>query len=213
MNSSTRPCKVIVVCGSSSGVGKSTLVDRLSQLISNASALYFDAYQATTEFPPDLFEDLANGKDVDPKHIRSPLFYRDLCALREGRPVVDPWNREVTPGAYLIVEEPFGREREGMAELIDYIACIQLPMDIALARRLLRNLKQDFNHLPTEERIQFMESTLLQYLNGGRIAYQKLYELVAADCDLILDGLETTDEMALAVITDLKRRGILQDQG
>ena len=63
-----------------------------------------------------------------------------------------------------------------MKDLIDYIACIHLPMDIALARRLLRNLRHDFGHWPFDEKVSFLESSLEEYLNGGRIAYQKIFE-------------------------------------
>ena len=82
-----------------------------------------------------------------------------------------------------------------MKDLIDYVACIHLPMDIALARRLLRNLRHDFGHLPFDEKVSFLESSLEEYLNGGRIAYQKIFEFVSSDCDLLLDGLCSTDEM------------------
>ena len=68
------------------------------------------------------------------------------------------------------------RAREGMKDLIDYVACIHLPMDIALARRLLRNLRHGFGHWPFDEKVSFLESSLEEYLNGGRIAYQKIFE-------------------------------------
>lgn len=171
--------------------------------------MFFDFYHQTTEFPPNVFQALAEGKAVDPALIRNPLFYEDLVALRGGKPIVDPCNRELQPAKYIILEEPFGRAREGMKELIDYIACIQLPLDIALARRVLRNLRKDFNHLPVDERMAFVEASLEEYLNGGRIAYQKIFEFVSADCDLLLDGQGSAEEMAEAVMLDLRKAGVL----
>ena len=78
MGNSTRICKVIAICGSSSGVGKSTLVSKLTQLIPDSASMFFDAYQQTTEFPPNLFKDLVDGNYVDPKLIRSILFYMKI---------------------------------------------------------------------------------------------------------------------------------------
>ena len=34
----------------------------------------------------------------------------------------------------IVLEEPFGRERAEIADLIDFVVCIDLPLEIALAR-------------------------------------------------------------------------------
>jgi uridine kinase len=201
--------KVITICGSASGVGKSTLVERLGELISNSVTLYFDSYHETTVYPPNVYEDLAAGKEVDVREIESPLFYKDLQLLSQGKAIKDPWNRKLKPADYIILEEPFGRLRTGMNDIIDFVACIELPQDIALARRLLRNLRYDFNHLTIEGRFEYIESFLEEYLRGGRISYIKLFEAVSSDCDLFLNGLLSTDEMAHEVIKKLTEMKIL----
>lgn len=201
--------KVITICGSASGVGKSTLVERLGELISNSVTLYFDAYHETTVYPPNVYEDLAAGKEVDVREIESPLFYKDLQLLSQGKAIKDPWNRKLKPADYIILEEPFGRLRTGMNDIIDFVACIELPQEIALARRLLRNLRYDFNHLTIEGRFEYIESFLEEYLRGGRISYIKLFEAVSSDCDLFLNGLLSTDEMAHEVIKKLTEMKIL----
>ncbi len=201
--------KVIAICGSASGVGKSTLVERLGELISNSVTLYFDAYHETTVYPPNVYEDLAAGKEVDVREIESPLFYKDLQLLSQGKAIKDPWNRKLKPANYIILEEPFGKLRTGMNDIIDFVACIELPQDIALARRLLRNLRYDFNHLTIEGRFECIESFLEEHLRGGRISYIKLFEAVSSDCDLFLNGLLSTDEMAHEVIKKLTEMKIL----
>ncbi|MFF2094134.1 hypothetical protein [Paenibacillus sp. NPDC058174] len=201
---------IITICGSASAVGKSTLVTRLGQLIPDSVTFFFDAYQETTVYPPNLYQDLADGKEVDVKLIESPVFFRDLKALAYGAEVTDAWNRRLQPAKYIILEEPFGRNRIGMADLIDFVGCIELPLDTALARRLLRNLRHDFTHLPIDERVQYVEDFLEEYLRGGRISYLKMFEAVAPDCDILLDGLQSTDEMAQQVIDKLIALNLLE---
>lgn len=46
MGNSTRICKVIAICGSSSGVGKSTLVSKLTQLIPDSASMFFGNHLA-----------------------------------------------------------------------------------------------------------------------------------------------------------------------
>jgi uridine kinase len=133
---------VIAVCGSSSGAGKSTLVRRLSEVIPNSTSLFFDAYHETTSYPPNLYKDLAEGKNVDPSLIQSPIFYQDLVSLVEEREVIDPWNRRLRPAKYILVEEPFGKLRTGMREIIHYLIGVEIPLDMALARRILRNISK-----------------------------------------------------------------------
>lgn len=201
--------KVITICGSASGVGKSTLVDHLGKLIPNSVTMYFDAYHETTIYPSNVYEDLASGKEIDIKHIESPLFFKDLQLLSQGYEITDPWNRRLKPAGYIILEEPFGRLRTGMDDIIDFVACIELPLDIALARRLLRNLRYDFNHLTIDGRVEYIESFLEEYLRGGRVAYMKLFEQVSSECDVLLNGYLSTDEMAQEVIKQLTELKLL----
>ena len=195
---------VIAVCGSSSGAGKSTLVRRLSEVIPNSVSLYFDAYHVTTSYPPNIYQDLTEGKQIDPGQIQSPDFYRDLLSLLEGRGVTDPWNRQLKPAKYILVEEPFGKLRTGMKEIIHYLVGIELPLDLAIARRILRNIRTDFSHLTPGERLNYVDSFLTEYLHGGRISYQKLFEAVKNDCDIVLNGLASIEQMTGEVLTKFK---------
>lgn len=209
MSQELKKSKVITICGSASGVGKSTLVDYLGRTIANSVTLYFDAYHETTIYPPNVYEDLAAGKEINMKDIESPLFYKDLQLLSRGYEITDPWNRKLNPADYIILEEPFGRLRTGMDDIIDFVACIDLPLDIALARRLLRNLRYDFNHLALDARVEYIESFLDEYLRAGRISYMKLFEEVSSDCDILLNGLLSTEEMAHEVIRKLTEKKLL----
>lgn len=85
--------KVIAVCGSSSGVGKTTLVNHLANIIPNSSALYFDSYESTTIYPENMLQKLVTGEEINPEDIINNTFYEDLHKLSYGESIVDPNNR------------------------------------------------------------------------------------------------------------------------
>lgn len=210
MKQEAMTCSVIAICGSASGAGKSTLTIKLGEVIPNAVTMFFDAYHETTVYPPNIYKDLAEGKDIHIEEIKNDKFYYDLQQLIHGNEIVDPWNRVLKPSKYVILEEPFAKLRTGMREIIDFTVCIDLPMEISLARRLLRNMRSDFNHLSVEERFQYIESFLEEYLHGGRISYIKLFEAVSSDCDLIVDGQLSMDAMVNEVMMKLTEVGLLK---
>ena len=133
-------CYIIAVSGNT-GAGKSTLVKEIARRLDNATTLFFDAYQATTKYPPDMMERLSRGKGIDLSEVKSPDFDRDIAALKLGEKVVDPWGRELLPSEYIIVEEPFGRCRGGAGNLLDFVVHIHIPKDVSLARRILRDIQ------------------------------------------------------------------------
>lgn len=122
-----------------SGSGKSTLTKQLRDKLVDAISFHFDDYASTNKYPDDFVEWLEKG--ADPKLVQNPNFNRDLYELVQGRSIKLPNNQMVKSEKYIIVEEPFGRGREGMAELIDFVVCIDIPLEVALARRILRGIK------------------------------------------------------------------------
>ncbi|MCZ0702911.1 uridine kinase [Natronobacillus azotifigens] len=202
--------KVIAVCGSSSGVGKTTLVNHLVSVIPNSRAFFFDSYESTTIYPENMFQKLVTGEEINPEDIRNNEFYEDLLKLSFGGSVIDPMNRVIKSADYLIVEEPFGNLRFGMKELIDYVICIDLPFDIALARRLVRNYRENFTDLSYEERETLIMEYLEQYLHGGRIGYKKVFNWVAGCSDLMINGMKSTEEQGEDVLNALQNAKLLR---
>ena len=83
------------------------------------------------------------------------------------------------------MEQPFGRGREAINELIDLLVNIDVPLEIALARRLLRMsslISQGNSDVTIEEH-------LLWYLGAGRNFYIALERSTLTKCDLIVDGM------------------------
>lgn len=94
-----------------------------------------------------------------------------------------------------------------MAELIDFVVCIDVPLEVALARRILRGI-QNAECSPSETLKNF-EEYLSQYLIVVRNLYQAINSNVMADCDLIVSGLEPIDAITDKLIIELEKRSII----
>jgi hypothetical protein len=109
----------------------------VARKLGDAAPLSFDDYEASSESPKDW--DAWWRAGADPDAVRTPQLAADLRSLRSGATVVDSCSgRPIAPAAFVVVDEPFGRERQGMRDLVDFVACIDVPLVVALARRVLR---------------------------------------------------------------------------
>lgn len=174
-----------------SGAGKSSVIRHTVERLGYATALHFDDYVAESVYPPDLRDWLARGADVD--EWKTPKLVADLRKLRSG------------PFRYVLVEEPFGRTRAEMRDLINMAAHLDVPTDVLLARRLLRRLN--------EEREEFGDRLLDRLHDDLRehLATDRSLELAGgasakAAADVILDGKKTIDEIAATLAAEVLRR-------
>src|SRR5262245_57435169 len=138
MVSSEQPSFVIAIAGAS-GAGKTTLVKKVAALLREAVTFYFDDY---SEYPPDVDRWLQEGADL--KMWETPRLTEDLRRLKFGTPLVlsEParFHREaisetkpkgiLEPARFIVIEEPFGRERPGMDTLIDFVVGLDTPLDV-----------------------------------------------------------------------------------
>jgi uridine kinase len=193
-----------IALAGTSGAGKSTLMETLVARLGNANALSLDDYESSSVYPP-VREWLDGG--ADPNQFQTPQFVADAMSLSQGKSIVHPLTGQVMqPKSYLLLEEHFGRARDGMRDLIDFLVYLDLPLEVAHARKLLR--KNDF--LPWEDNPALFITNLREHLNWylhfGRDFYLAVKTMAIKDCDLLVDGQLSTEQIADKVIEALKKR-------
>lgn len=99
----------------------------------------------------------------------------------------------LAPKRFIVLEEPFGRERTAMKGIIDFVVAIDVPLEIALARRLLRTAEWPGFLDHPRELAEAMHSYVQSYLHIGRELYIAINEQARKGCDLILDGMQPID--------------------
>ena len=203
----------VVAVSSVSGRGKTTLVQKASALL-GASTMFFDDCRDSSEYPEDVLKWVDRGADLN--EWETPEFANDLSALMRGERVRSPGvGTDVAPTEFIVIEERMGRGRAEMAESIDFVALIDTPLEIALARRSARTMQPislDGAANATNEElagaltgvVECLRSELRGYLNASRALYIAVQEQVEADYDLVLDGRLPADELAEKLVEAVK---------
>jgi len=194
---------VVIAIAGASGSGKSTLVRALAQKLKNTETMYFDDYRPNYE---NLTKDLQN--------------------LQRGNHIIYPVdNRRIDAGKVIILEEPTGRTRKGMSDKIDFLVYINLPLEVSLARVLLRSIKQSedeginafyetigpqFDPKFTEEKptklMHILVWQLEMYLKKHRQEYLVDHESNLKDADLVVDGLKSLNQLILEITEKVNSR-------
>lgn len=80
---------------------------------------------------------------------------------------------------------------------------IDTPLDIAMARRLSRDLALESDE-SSAETVAGIKADADGYPSRARPIYTAFVESVKPTCDLVLDGSKSLDELASAVISSLE---------
>jgi len=207
--------RFVVAVSSASGGGKTTLATGAAELL-GASALFFDDYAGVSQYPPDMKKWVDDGADLN--LWKTPKFAEDLAALKRGESITSVvGGATLSPTEFIVIEEPMGRGRDEMAKSIDFVALIDTPLDIALARNLLRadgtNTSANMRQLTKELMIASFREYVRDYLDVSRSIYIAVQEQVAAECDLILDGRLPADELAEQLVGTVRLASGREQEG
>ncbi|MDJ1477933.1 hypothetical protein QBX67_22750 [Bacillus sp. LS15-K4] len=178
--------KIITVAAVSGG-GKTTVTERLSQKLTNSKALYFDSYNFDNS-PADICKWIDDGANYD-EWVLTPLINDIQRSIQDSS--LD----------YIIVDYPFAYLNSEMREVIDVTIFIDTPLDIAMARRILRDFKED-----TMSEIQ---NDLKHYITYARKAYLEALHTVKPNSDIVLDGSLSVDEIINQILETLNRREVI----
>lgn len=182
--------KVIAISGAS-GSGKSAVIEHLAALL-NCRSLRFDDFMDADSFPESMHSWLEAG--ADPAVIRTP---RLVAALQQASADTDATLGRLQ---YLLLEEPFGRQRPEIAELVDKVVLLQPPLAICLARVIQRNLDQN-SAVAAAVQIQNYLQRYNHYLHQ---TYQATVSQVAANSDLVITDLSASETNAMTIATWLQ---------
>ena len=163
----------IIAIGAVTAGGKTTVVNAVKERLPGTASLHFDDYSFEGEVE-DFSRWLSEGADV---HVW------DLSPLKAD---ID---RLIQSGKFdrLLLDYPFAYEHRMIKDYIDCCIFIDTPLDIALARRILRDNVQS-----SADEIRVEMDTYLKY---ARKAYILMQEDQVASADHIIDGAKSLDEI------------------
>ena len=188
------------------GGGKTSLVNAIADGLQDAAIVRFDHYETLTEQPVDhLIQWMEHGANAN--DFRFPGLRRDLEKLKRGESVVDPMTNEIVPSKkYIIFEMPIGKEHKETAECVDLLLWVEIPLDMALARKLREftdAFLKRYDQVKQKDFVIWLDAYLENYLKavGNVLRIQK--ERVSVKADIIVDGtrdLETMTQYSIKMI-------------
>ena len=174
----------VIAINSISGGGKTTTTNELLKRISNSKALYFDDRDyASVSGILDLCKwELEDGADYS---------LWNLQALVDDIKLLMQENLD-----YIFLDYPFGYLQKQISKFISLSVLIDTPLDMAVARRILR----DFKNRSVNEIVNDMD----WYLKRGRESYVNSVKTSKEDADFIVDGSLSLDNICNSIIEKIK---------
>jgi uridine kinase len=186
----------VVAVAAPIGGGKTTFVRAVAEALVDAQTIHFDRYEKLTSEPLGFLRDwMKNGADFNDFHV--PELPNVLEKLKNGDNVVDPASgSEIKPTKYVIFEMPLGKEHRETARFIDLLVWIEIPLDIALARKI-REFTESLIHQRDEknlrEGLRWVDRYLDNYLQVISDILRLQYQKIRPAADIIIDGTQHFD--------------------
>lgn len=195
---------VIVGISAVTGGGKTAVTLRLTEVLEDAVALHFDDYDDTNIHPDDLQRWFAAGADYDA--YMTPVFTSHLRALKGGESIPYPVGGAILgPASHVVVDAPLGRAHTDSGRFIDLMVFIDTPLDVAMARRVLREIDRE-SHRTTDEVLQNVKDDLSGYHARARPFYEEFQERMRASSNVVVDGTLSINDVAEKIRAETETR-------
>ncbi|MCB0121915.1 MAG: hypothetical protein KDE58_06700 [Caldilineaceae bacterium] len=163
----------VITINAISGGGKTALASLVAESLPQSQLFCFDDFDETNCYPDDFYAWYQRG--ADPLEIDCPGMGDAVTqAIAQGT------------SRYLVLDCPLARDHPRFATIIDLAVFIDTPLDVALARRILRDYTTVFD-VNAAVQMEMLRDSLLHYLRKARYPYLEAAKRKAT-CDLVLDG-------------------------
>ncbi len=184
----------IIALGSYGGGGKTTLVHHLASSLSVSTIAWDDYDEAGLMTHPDDWI-LADSNDW-----KVPQLAKDLRQLKQGQKVASPFDgSSILPTPYIVFDAPLGYAHKETGQFIDFFVFIDTPLDVAMARRILRDYFAG-NETLMAEQTKTLKMDMERYLEFARDAYLNMDKNVKPLADLLVDGTLTVEVLSRQVM-------------
>ena len=118
----------------------------------------------------------------------------DLLDLKSGRAITHPVSSQMLRLASTILfDAPRGYATDALGALIDTMVYLDMPLDIAMSRRLVRGADDKASTL--------LASEMQDYLAYGRKCYLVIDRAIKPGCNHVVDGSLAVDVLARRIIS------------
>ena len=185
----------VISVAAPSGGGKTTVVGELKKRLINSAVLYWDDYGDEVE--PD--RDINDVQDYNEWNTK-PMAADIERLLNESH-------------EYIILDYPFGYMNNCVAKYINLTVFIDTPLDVAMARRILRDYtsrsrESDFGLSDVDEvSLKAIDEELRWYLSRSRSTYERFTEAHRPVSNLVVDGTKSPEEIAEVIIEFIEKEG------
>ena len=195
--------RIVAVAGSV-GAGKTTLVRALGQHL-GAVVIHFDDYERITlQSPADMARWIEAGASFDELVVGE--LPRVLGALKAGQAVPGHDGAWLQPTPHIVLETQLGRQHTATGRYIDHMIWLDLPADVALARKL-QQLAGMVRAGESQGFVGWLQRYLVHYQAMVAPLLAKQKASVAPEADITLDALQPPEQVLAGALQALGAGG------
>lgn len=172
--------KIITIAAVTAG-GKTTVVNEIKRLLPNSLSLHFDDYTFDGEVN-DFYQWVLDGANYHVWNLK-PL-EADIKKIKTTKSC-----------DYLILDYPFAYYHHTIKPYIDIAYFIDTPLDIALVRRILRDM--------SDSSADDIRHGLKLYSEYARDAFVQMQKDILPSSDYVIDGTLNVNEIVIEIITKM----------